>query len=306
MTSGEMMENKRCKVHVGDTIGDYEVISKDGNREKYEYYYICKCKNCGFEKSIAYTSLTSAKGVKCNKCNDKFARIDFVKGYKDNLQGKRFGKLLVESFAGTNCSHSRWNCICDCGKKEVKSISYLMSNESPMCSLCSKLKIKPKKENEIEINENVAVINGKIVIDLQDLDLIKSFNRYISINTAGYAYFRFNGDDIFIHRLLFNLPYRYDSEERSIVDHINGDKLDNRRYNLRLCKKEMNPVNCKLYKTNTSGQKGVGYLKRLGKWQSQINYQNKAYYLGVFENFEDAVYARKQAEEQLYKGFNRE
>ena len=114
---GEMMENKKCKVHIGDTIGDYEVISKDVNRGKYEYYYICKCKNCGFEKSIAYTSLTSAKGTKCSKCNDKFARIDYVKGYKDNLQGKRFGKLLVESFAGTNCSHSRWNCICDCGKK---------------------------------------------------------------------------------------------------------------------------------------------------------------------------------------------
>ena len=50
-----------------------------------------------------------------------------------------------------------------------------MSNENPMCSLCSKLKRKPKKENEIEINGNIVIINNKIIVDLQDLDLIKKF-----------------------------------------------------------------------------------------------------------------------------------
>lgn len=300
------MTNKRCRIHFGDVLGDFEVISKDINREKYKYYYICRCRKCGFEKSIAYTSLVSMKSIKCNSCNDEFAKTNIIKGYQNNLAGMRFGKLVVESFAETKNSHSRWNCICDCCKREVRSITYLMSNKYPTCKMCSKFKIRPKKENEIEVNGDIVIINKKIIIDFQDLDLIKSFNRYISINTAGYAYFKFNNDDIFIHRLLFNLPYRYNSEDRSIVDHINGNKLDNRRENLRLCKKNMNPINCKLYKTNTSGQKGVGYLKRLGKWQSQITYQNKTYYLGVFDSFEDAVCARKRAEKRLYKGFNRE
>lgn len=54
-------------------------------------------------------------------------------------------------------------------------------------------------------------------------------------------------------------------------------------------------------KNNTSGVKGVYYNKQRKCWQSYIRCQGKLYYLGVYKNFEDAVKARKEAEEKFFK-----
>lgn len=56
----------------------------------------------------------------------------------------------------------------------------------------------------------------------------------------------------------------------------------------------------KLSKSNKSGVRGVS-KKKNGKWLAQIVFQRKAYNLGTYENFEDAVKARKEAEEKLFK-----
>jgi len=56
-------------------------------------------------------------------------------------------------------------------------------------------------------------------------------------------------------------------------------------------------------KNNTSGVKGVNWNKQMKKWKSQIMFQKKYYYLGLFKNKEDAKEARKQAEERLFGNF---
>ena len=300
------MNNKKCKVHCGDIFGDFEVIKRDDTLTGYKYYYICRCKSCGFEKSIAYTSLVSKESIKCNNCNDKFSLRDVINGYSEDISGHKFGDIFVESFAYSKYSHSYWNCLCKCGNREIRQVTYLKTEKNPCCRKCAKLRFPSKKDNKFESFVGYVLINNEIIIDENNVDLIKKFNRYISINSGGYAYFRYFGDTIFLHRFILGLPNRYSPSEKIIAEHINGNRLDNRIENLRICEKKLNPINCKEYKTNTSGQKGVSYLKRLNKWQSNINYNNKSYYLGVFENFDDAVYARKQAEIKLYKGFNRE
>lgn len=59
----------------------------------------------------------------------------------------------------------------------------------------------------------------------------------------------------------------------------------------------------KLISTNTSGARGVYWNKTSGKWRARLRFKGKIYSFGSYENFEDAVKARKEAEEQIYGEF---
>ena len=82
------------------------------------------------------------------------------------------------------------------------------------------------------------------------------------------------------------------------IDHINGDRSDNRIANLRVVNASENRRNSAMPERNTSGCIGVTWNKQCGKWQAQMKIQKKPIYLGVYENFEEAVAARKAAEKQ--------
>lgn len=77
------------------------------------------------------------------------------------------------------------------------------------------------------------------------------------------------------------------------VDHIDGDGLNNQRYNLRLCTQSENSKNKSMYKNNKSGYKGVSWNTRDKKWDSSARLNKKAKRIGQFKNIEDAILARK-------------
>lgn len=88
---------------------------------------------------------------------------------------------------------------------------------------------------------------------------------------------------------------------RTHVDHINGDKLDNRRANLRVVTCQTNQANRRYpNKNNTSGARGVGYIAALNKWRAQIMSNRKTIHIGLFPTKEEAIKARKQAELAYY------
>lgn len=99
-----------------------------------------------------------------------------------------------------------------------------------------------------------------------------------------------------LHRIIWKLYYQ--EEPLGEIDHINGDKTDNRINNLRVVKAGENNKNTKIPKNNTSGHTGVTWNTSSKKWQAQIVSNRKRYYLGVFDNFEDAVKERKKAEKK--------
>lgn len=80
------------------------------------------------------------------------------------------------------------------------------------------------------------------------------------------------------------------------IDHINGNRADNRIENLRAATAQENAQNTKLPADNTSGVIGVSWRKRDSKWHASIKANGQAIFLGYFECFEDAVAARKAAE----------
>ena len=61
--------------------------------------------------------------------------------------------------------------------------------------------------------------------------------------------------------------------------------------------------NRKVFKNNTSGVPGVEWLPNNMRWKALICFRGKRYYLGAYQNFEDAVKARRRAEENLYDNF---
>ncbi len=81
-----------------------------------------------------------------------------------------------------------------------------------------------------------------------------------------------------MHRLIMN------SAGTDVIDHINHDTLDNRKFNLRKCTKAQNNKNSKMYNNNKSGYKGVSLRKDINKWQAIIRINGKPVRLGYFEN----------------------
>ena len=91
-------------------------------------------------------------------------------------------------------------------------------------------------------------------------------------------------------------------KDNLVVDHINRDKLDNRKVNLRFVTQRQNCCNTKTNKNNTSGHTGIHWNKEINKWVARITYFCKPIHLGSFLKLKDAINSRKEAEAKY--GFN--
>jgi|LauGreDrversion4_2_1035121.scaffolds.fasta_scaffold576328_2 hypothetical protein len=105
-------------------------------------------------------------------------------------------------------------------------------------------------------------------------------------------------------RLVWMFVYGVDPEKMEI-DHINGDRSDDRIDNLRLATRQQQQWNVAATASNTSGYKGVGYYKRTGKWRAYIRKDNINKSLGYFNTKEDAYAAYVEASKQLHGDFHR-
>lgn len=102
-----------------------------------------------------------------------------------------------------------------------------------------------------------------------------------------------------IHRVIMNPPDYMD------VDHINHNKLDNRKENLRVCTASGNQMNRDKFLTrNTSGYKGVSWSKDHRKWDARIKKDGKNYWLGLFVDVKEAHKAYQQKAKELFGEFN--
>lgn len=142
----------------------------------------------------------------------------------------------------------------------------------------------------------IKLTQGKFAqVDPEDFDHLNQFKWFYE--KTGYACRRVNGRSIRMHRFVMNAP------EGMEVDHINGDGLDNRQSNLRICTHKENLRNVKIRKTNTSGFKGV---RRNGSgWQACIYVDGKNIGLGTYKDKLEAVRVRAMAENEYFGDFRR-
>lgn len=187
-----------------------------------------------------------------------------------------------------------------CGK-EFKTFPSQIKYGKKFCSNSCRYEHN-KKTNEIIFENDYAYIliikddvTYKVLFDIEDLEKIKKYKWHLHLrksdmrfdvcaNTYGKHSER---KYITMTRYLMNCP------SNMAIDHINKNTLDNRKANLRIVTTYENNLN---KSTNTSGCIGVTWDKERQKWLAFF----KGKYLGRYINFEDAVYARKQAEENYH------
>lgn len=128
-------------------------------------------------------------------------------------------------------------------------------------------------------------------------DIIKKYYWFIE---DGYVRHRVNIGNgkrkrISMHILLLS------PNDGEIVDHINRDRSDNRLQNLRVATKSQNAMNSKISSRNKYGCKGV--IRYKSGYRLNIVVNSKVIYLGFYENLEDAIIARKNAEIKYFGNF---
>lgn len=145
--------------------------------------------------------------------------------------------------------------------------------------------------------KKIPLTKGKFVIvdetDFNDLNQHKW-----CLHSLGYAVRRSDGQYLLMHRVILGV------EPGINVDHIDGDKLNNRRMNLRLCNQSQNCANRRLNRNNTSGYKGVVWVPRLKKFQAQIQVNRVNYRLGCHVTAEQAAIAYNKAAKKYFGDFS--
>ena len=123
-----------------------------------------------------------------------------------------------------------------------------------------------------------------------------------SVTGNGYLESKVGKRPFKIHRMIFLMHHGWLPE---VVDHIDGNPLNNNIDNLRAATFAQNSYNQKIYKSNLSGIKGVFWCNALKKWQGQISYDKKKYFLGYFENINEAAKVVDEARKLGHKEFAR-
>ena|ERR1041385_4907525 len=142
-------------------------------------------------------------------------------------------------------------------------------------------------------------INGReLKIDDEDSYLLETMNWFV---LEGYATASIiiNGSRrmVKMHRLIADAP------KDLKVDHINADRLDNRRANLRLCHSRDNSANASVHFDSSSGVKGVDRWPDGRGWRCRIFRDGKSHYIGTFSTVEEAGAAYFAKAKELFGEF---
>ena len=234
---------------------------------------------------------------------------------KEDLTGLKFGRLTVikqvEDYVSPKGERkSQWLCECDCeDKNQIITTGNLLKRKHTMSCGClaTETKIQNGRNNK---KYNTYDLSGKYGIgytskgeefwfDLEDYNKIKDY--CWSMDSKGYIVANIFGSNkhggIKLHRLVMNLPnISFD------IDHKHGEtsRYDNRKSNLRLATRSQNQMNVKSRKDNKVDVTGVSWDNTRQKWRAYININKQNIHLGYFDEFENAIRARKQGEEKYF------
>jgi hypothetical protein len=181
-------------------------------------------------------------------------------------------------------------------------------------------KLKCIKGIPLKYIESVVKIDSKSPSGLTWLPRKNAqFNSYCAKKMAGSKQTKTNGYQSWVIKITYNrkeyllrcsrvillLKNRYLTEGKE-VDHIDVNSLNNKVENLRESTASENQRNCKIPKNNTSGCKGVYWIKSRSVWEVKINLHGITYRFGYFDDKEDAIKVAIAARKKLHGGFGRD
>lgn len=222
-----------------------------------------------------------------------------------DLRGERFGTLTVVREHTERSKHNQrlWVCSCDCGSQTVILQHSLVTGNTNRCAK------HPKNEwrdcgDYVELDVSTKKHpNTFTKISKDDLEKCLSFKKkgsrlrwMVCDNHEGKwsKYVLATDRKTHLHRWIVDL-----NDPNLIVDHLNGDGLDNRRENLRVCTRAENNKNMRKRNDNSSGYTGVHLEAGSGLYVAKIQVGGKVHFLGRFDRLDQANIAYRSAAKVL-------
>ena len=175
--------------------------------------------------------------------------------------------------------------LCNKHYNQYKKYGYFIDNNPRTQRDLNEYRIINNEYAEYDLYDKNGNYVATGVIDIEDIDKVK-YHKW-NLNHSGYASCRNRKiSSLFMHRLILDTD--------QFVDHINHNKLDNRKSNLRIVTKSQNQMN--------SNYKGV-YKSSKSNWMAKIKLHGKTCHIGSFVDIEEAYYARWYAEQLVFKEY---
>lgn len=268
-----MQSKERPKIECGFQIGKLTVSADSGKRKNGYTVWVCNC-SCGGTIMLDTRTLQRGTVQDCG-CETK------VKPGQRDLSGQRFGMLTPISPTEQRDGSGSviWLCRCDCGK-EVHAAASQMTNG--LKKSCGCLGNPPLKDFIGQRFGNLCVTGygGKRA----------GMHRWECICDCG-------------NTTLVGQTLLQNGKTKSCGCLQAKIVLKNMKYVDGTSVTRLESVGKHLISTNTSGYNGVYYDRENQKWVAKIGFKRKNYHLGSYKNIQDAIDARKKAEERIYGEF---
>ena len=263
----------------GGRIGRWLVLEETVTTEKGEKKRLCRC-DCGTERYVLERSLRHGGSESCGCLRKERA----AQAVSEDLIGRVFGELTVVSPGEPEATAAgrRWLCRCSCGKTCTVLATLLAKGRKTHCGGPAHKK-----------NYAYADITG------QRFEMLTALHPSENRKSSRSVTWRCRCDcgneiDVSYNNLVYgnmkSCGCRKKAHDRQLKD-----------LQIRVDGTSVNMIRSKKVPTdNTSGCRGVYFVR--GRYMAKLVFQKKAYYLGTYDRFEEAVQARQEAEELVFDG----
>lgn len=260
----------------GHRIGSIIVLGPAGVNTNGRTLWKCRC-DCGHEYITTSGVLRTAKN--CKRC-----------AAAKKIEGCHFGKLTTLSHLYDEKMRHCWICQCDCGNHVIYPQKELLRGHATTCRKC------PINEFSSDNDGGIGkTATGKTFhFDLDDWYEVTK--RTWHCTSKGYVVSGSKDTRVALHRMVMGAP------DDMQVDHINRDKADCRKVNLRLATNALNCANAAVYSSNRStGHKNV-YAKD-GRFRVVIRKRGVCHSYGYYSDLQAAISVANEKRKELFGEF---